>query len=144
MYTGRCLCGEVRYELDCELSPLVNCHCQFCRRAHGSAFTTVSWVPSSAFRFTAGEEQVASFGEGGARYFCRRCATRLFSRAQSQPDHMSLIVASLEQEPPAGPVAHFNLESKAGWYEILDDRPRFQSLPDAIQDMLEARDASDD
>jgi hypothetical protein len=56
--TGRCLCGKVRYELDGELPPLVNCHCQFCRRAHGAAFVTIAWVPSSSFRFTAGANLV--------------------------------------------------------------------------------------
>ena len=141
MYTGSCLCGEVRYELDCELPAIVNCHCQFCRRAHGSAFTTVTWVLASAFRFSAGEKEVASFSRsGGCRHFCRICATRLFSRADSQADHLSLIVASLDQEPPAGPVAHLNLESKAGWYEILDDCPQFQTLPESVRKMLDEAD----
>ena len=137
-YTGRCLCGEVRYSLDCELGPLTNCHCQFCRRAHGSAFSTVSWVPSETFQFTAGEAHVSCFSRsGGGRYFCSLCGTRLFSRADSKADHLSLIVSSLDQEPPAGPVAHFNIESKAGWYEILDDCPQFETLPAAVRKFMD-------
>ena len=51
--TGRCSCGEVRYELEGDLGPLVNCHCQYCRRAHGAAFATVSWADASALHITA-------------------------------------------------------------------------------------------
>jgi len=125
-YTGRCLCGEVRYELDAELGPLVNCHCQFCRRAHGSAFSTVTLVPRSAFRITAGE---ALLGAYVGRRFCSRCATRLFNVAESIPDQIALVVASLEQEPTQAPALHLNLESKAPWYEILDDKPCFAGFP---------------
>ena len=112
-YTGGCLCGDVRYRLDGELGPLVNCHCQFCRRAHGSAFSTVSRVRKSALRFTSGEEQVSRFG---GRHFCRRCATRLYNTGDSMPDHVVLVVAGLDQEPSEGPVVHVNVESKAQWY----------------------------
>ena len=32
---GGCLCGSVRYEIDGELMPVINCHCSKCRRFHG-------------------------------------------------------------------------------------------------------------
>jgi len=56
--TGRCLCGAVRYELSSEIGPLVNCHCRYCRRAHGSAFVTITWVRRDDLRFVAGEDAV--------------------------------------------------------------------------------------
>jgi len=34
------------------------------------------------------------------------------------------------------PVAHLNIESKAPWYEILDDCPQFASLPPEIEDAM--------
>ena len=72
--TGRCLCGHVRYELEGELPPLVNCHCQFCRRAHGAAFVTIAWVPRQHLRIVSGERDIQRFGgEEGYRYFCAQC-----------------------------------------------------------------------
>ena len=137
--TGRCLCGVVRYELGSELGPLVNCHCQYCRRAHGAAFTTVSWVPSAALRFTSGEEAVREYRtEGvGLRYFCERCGTRLFNRPLSSAKFSALVIASLDEEPERGPAMHINLESKAGWYEILDDLPQYEALPPGAERALE-------
>jgi len=134
--TGRCLCGGIRYELDSEIMALVNCHCQFCRRAHGAAFVTTTPVPSDALRIVAGSELVANY-EG--RYFCRTCATRLFNRTASMPGTTALMVTSLDEEPAVAPAAHFNIESKAPWFEIRDDAPRFDAFPAAVTAALQDR-----
>ena len=133
--SGRCLCGVVRYELDAEVRALVNCHCQFCRRAHGAAFVTTAPVPTRALRFVAGAEHVANY-EG--RFFCGKCATRLYNRSDAIPDTTALVVTSLDEEPAGAPSAHFNLESKAPWFEIRDDAPRFDAFPPAVATALES------
>ena len=38
VFTGGCLCGKVRYELRRKFLTGVNCYCQMCRKAHGTAF----------------------------------------------------------------------------------------------------------
>ena len=124
--TGRCLCGLIRYELDAPIELLVNCHCRFCRRAHGAAFVTTSPVATSSFRIVQGEGELASHE---SRFFCRQCATRLFNRTASPLDLTIVMVSSLDREPTQKPSMHMNLESKAPWYEILDDAPQFESLP---------------
>ncbi len=134
--TGGCLCGAVRYELDHEIGPLFNCHCRFCRRAHGAAFVTSTAVPTRALRFTSGEEDLARHG---GRWFCRRCATRLFNRLDTRPELTVLIVTSLDEEPSSAPVVHANCESKAPWYEILGDTPRFDDFPPAAKAMMAGR-----
>jgi hypothetical protein len=135
--TGRCLCGEVRYELEGELAPLVNCHCRHCRRAHASAFTTCSWLPRSAFRFTAGDELIGKYMvKKGFRCFCERCGTRIFNGLQSGGGLITLVVATLDEEPTSGPIMHINLESKAPWYEITDDLPQHQAVPPGLRERL--------
>ena len=130
MQTGRCACGVVRYELEGELGALVNCHCQYCRRAHGAAFATVSMVRSADLRFSSGGESVTAYQTAaGVRYFCEGCGTPLFNRARSSPRLTFLVIASLDEEPAEGAVMHINLESKATWYEILDDLPQHEALP---------------
>ena len=131
--TGRCYCGVVRYELAGEPGPLVNCHCRYCRRAHGAAFATVAVVRSDDLRITAGEEAVREYRSAeGSRFFCERCGGRLFNRPLSTPTILALVVTSLDGEPGTRPVMHVNVESKAGWYDILDDLPQFESLPPAV------------
>ena len=138
MRTGGCYCGAVRYELAGELGELVNCHCRFCRRAHGAAFSTVTLAKSADLRLTAGEAELAEYRHGGgARVFCRRCGGRLFNRPASTERFVSLVVATLDEEPASGPVMHLNVESKAPWYEIRDDLPRFEGLPPGLAESLE-------
>jgi hypothetical protein len=94
--TGRCLCERVRYELEGELPLLVNCHCRFCRRAHGSAFVMVAWLPSSRLRIIAGEEKFERYvHKAGFRGFCGECGTRLFNGLSSGEGFISLIVSTL-------------------------------------------------
>ena len=45
MLTGSCLCGAIAYEADAELARIIHCHCQTCRKTHGSAFSSVTAVP---------------------------------------------------------------------------------------------------
>ena len=33
---GRCLCGQVQFEIHGEVSDIVNCHCLKCRKFHGN------------------------------------------------------------------------------------------------------------
>ena len=60
LLTGSCLCGSVAYEVDGAAGPIVHCHCQTCRKAHGTAFSSVSPVPRDKFRWTKGEELLSS------------------------------------------------------------------------------------
>ena len=39
MLTGRCLCGEVTYELAGDLIATAVCHCDHCQRQSGGAFS---------------------------------------------------------------------------------------------------------
>ena len=39
----------MRYRLTGPFGPVANCHCGFCRRVHGAAFTTVAFVAPDSF-----------------------------------------------------------------------------------------------
>jgi hypothetical protein len=49
MHHGSCLCGSIKYSIDDKLELVVNCHCRFCRKAHGAPFTTLSLMPFNKF-----------------------------------------------------------------------------------------------
>lgn len=119
--SARCLCDAVEIEVDTEASMLINCHCRSCRRAHGAAFVTTTPVPDADFDIVRGEGVVTRHV---GRSFCSRCGSRLFNRSEEHPGVTMLIVACLDEEPTAQPLLHINVESKAPWHEILDDRPQ--------------------
>ena len=40
MVRGRCLCGDVAFEVSADIGMVTHCHCSMCRKFHGSAFAT--------------------------------------------------------------------------------------------------------
>ena len=50
---GGCLCGAVRYEVR-QIARVHYCHCGMCRRATGSAFAVLAWVPADDVTLTRG------------------------------------------------------------------------------------------
>jgi hypothetical protein len=132
--TGRCLCGDVQYAASGVLAPVIHCHCGFCRRVHGAPFTTTAFLPASALALLPPSREPVYFttAAGNLRHFCARCSAPLYSTAP-ETDVASVIVSSLDEAFQPSPWFHVNLESKAPWYEIGDDLPRFQAWPSPRQ-----------
>ena len=88
--TGRCQCGEVRYEVDGEPLRVGLCHCTDCRQTSGSAFTMYAVWPRRQFSSSA---HVATYR---GRSFCANCGSRVFSL---RPDEAEIMVGSLDDAP---------------------------------------------
>jgi hypothetical protein len=130
MHYGSCLCGSIKFSVDDALKLVVNCHCRFCRKAHGAPFTTVSFVPFATLSLLEGKELLASFdvpAMQAVRCFCSRCGTRLYSHSPST-GMISLVVATLDTPAPR-PLANINAGEPCSWHAIDDRLPRFSSVP---------------
>lgn len=135
MHRGSCLCGAIEYEVSGALTPIVHCHCKFCSKAHGAAFTTLLLMQASDFRIIRGESVIGKFHvqtTGVDRCFCLKCGTRLFNHVVSA-GRMSLVVATLDTDELLRPLVHCNTESKCSWYEISDRLPQFVAAPDLAE-----------
>ena len=124
---GGCLCGAIRYEVDGELAPIQVCHCEDCRKAQGSAFAANVPVPTERFRLTTGEARLRAFesSPGKERLFCSACGSPLFSRLASLPGMVRIRAGTLDRGAPVELGFHFFTESKAPWWPILDDLPKY-------------------
>ena len=127
MYTGSCLCGAVRFEIDAELEPIQICHCGQCRKAQGSAFAANIPVPVSAYRLLSGADQLGAYesSPGKQRVFCTGCGSPLFSKRVDLPEVLRVRAGTIDGELATQVVAHFYAASKANWFELTDDLPRF-------------------
>lgn len=124
--SGSCLCGGVRYELDGELGPVALCHCGMCRKASGSAFAANASVARASFRVPQGAELVQRFesSPGNHRCFCRVCGSPLWKEMAIAPDQVRIRLGTLDDDPGTRPALHYAVDSKAPWYEIVDDLPK--------------------
>jgi hypothetical protein len=129
MNTGRCLCGEVRYEVAGPVDHMVHCHCTMCRKHHGSPFVTWAVAPAQGFRYTAGQDRVARYesSPGAHRAFCRTCGSVL-PEITPGGGHVVAPAGNLDGDLPA-PQFHMFVRSKAPWHEIADDLPQHPEWP---------------
>jgi hypothetical protein len=129
MVRGRCLCGDVTFEVSGDIGMATHCHCTICRKFHGTPFSSHGAVPSDGFRWLTGKEQVRLFpsSPGNTRPFCRRCGSNV--PAEHMQGFVFLPLGSLDDDPGARPLAHIFVAHKAPWYDIPGDLPRFDAYP---------------
>ncbi len=127
--TGRCLCGDVRFEVQGKLGAFAYCHCTSCRRASGTAFTANSPVRVAQLQWTSGRESVLEYesSPGKFRAFCRRCGSPIYARRVARPEWLSLRLGLIDADPGHRAQAHFNVAEKAAWFPITDALPQHPS-----------------
>jgi hypothetical protein len=123
MITGSCLCRGIRFEIAGPLGFIAQCHCADCRKAQGSAFAVNTSVARSDFRFSAGEDLLASFEStpGKHRCFCSRCGSPVFSHYDNAPDVVRPRIGLLDGDIGAKPALHAWTRDKAPWERIAED-----------------------
>ena len=122
MAKGACNCGAVAFEIDSDPSDIYFCHCSICRRATGSNGIAVVVVDNDAFRWTRGEEQIATWKKPDADWqfwFCRTCGSSL--PGANDPSRMFVPAGLIAEGGEALRVLHHIwVDSKASWDEIGD------------------------
>ena len=97
MLTGKCHCGRVRYEIAGPVRPVVECHCESCRRITGSL-----WHATGArlADVTISDAQQAlnwyRSSEHVARGFCGNCGSTMFFQRDGA-ETITITAGSLDQ-----------------------------------------------
>lgn len=97
---GGCLCGDVRYEIEGEPFRTLNCHCDDCRKATGSAFTTIVFYKDEQISVSKGRpnsfEHRADSGNKVHKYFCGNCGSPLFGTTELRPGTTYVRLGSMD------------------------------------------------
>jgi len=128
MITGSCLCGKVKYEITGGIGNIIHCHCQTCRKAHGSAFSSVASVKDSHFNLL-NKVALSCFesSKGKNRYFCPNCGTQIYAKRDGT-EHIILRLGSLDSDPKTKEESHIWVSQKASWYSINNDLPEYMEF----------------
>lgn len=134
MVEGSCLCGSVRYEVELIPGKIFNCHCKFCRKAHGAAYVTVALAKASTLEIfdESGALKEYQNAIGGYRAFCVNCGSRLMNYGPDKNIYLGIVLATVDTLTNLKPVAHVNTESKASWCQPYEGIPSFEGLPAGI------------
>ncbi len=126
--TGRCLCGDVQFEINSPLRHIVNCHCSKCRRFHGN-FGAYTMVDLKGFvllekRGLKWYKSSTDETEGVNRGFCSTCGSSLFWHAGGR-DTISVAAGALNVPTHLSTIGHIWTEQMGDYYTIVDQLPQY-------------------
>lgn len=122
---GRCLCGNVEYEITSEVSKAGACHCNMCQRWSGGVYFAVE-VPSDALR-VMGEVSSYQSSAWAERCFCARCGTSLWYRLTAPGDHHGtyhLGFGTLSDKKGVAMEGEIFVDHKPDLYNLEGEHPR--------------------
>lgn len=134
MVEGSCLCGSIKYQVELIPDMIFNCHCKFCRKAHGADYATVAIANARTLTISDQNNNLREHlnGAGGYRAFCAICGTRLMNYAPDKNLYFSVALSTIDTPLDLKPVAHVNAESKASWCVPYEGIPSFPKLPENL------------
>lgn len=83
-YTGGCHCGQVRFEVEADLSSVIACNCSICSKMG----YLLAFVAAEKLTLLSGEDKLADYQFGKKQVhhlFCSGCGVRSFGRGTA-PD----------------------------------------------------------
>ena len=98
-FSGRCLCGLVRFECRAEPEFQACCHCDDCRHAGGGVYGSFVFVSGEALQIT-GEmcsyEHESDRGNTMTKHFCPTCGSHMFGSNSKTPERCAVWVGVID------------------------------------------------
>lgn len=127
--SGSCLCGAIGFKLHLPALVINNCHCTRCRKASGAAFGSYLHTYKDRFEWTNKNADIINFKptEGDPRPFCSKCGSRVpLIEAEGG---VIIPAGTLDGDPEIRPYLNIYVGSKACWFSVSDDLPKFDEEP---------------
>jgi len=131
LYTGRCLCGDVSYQINA--APVVSrlCWCRDCQRISSNG-TVNAIFPSDTLQVSgepAAFTRTADSGNQVRRRFCPRCGSHLFADSTGRPGLTVVRLGTLDDPSAIKPSTNIWASSAPAWACLDDSLPRVDKQP---------------
>lgn len=129
---ARCVCGDVRLEIDVPAFWAWHDHSEASRRAQGCAYATYVGCWRSKFRILEGVESITRFEDKKtrtARSFCAKCGTPLFYERPTAPKMVNIPRALFTARTGREPRYHMSIHEKADWTYMGEPLSPLQGYP---------------
>lgn len=131
--TGRCYCGQLRYESEGEVIVKGQCHCRECQYITGGHPLVILGMPASGFKYTAGSVRQfrrSDLEQPVTRDFCPDCGTHIVTRAPGLPDAVLIKVGTLD-DPSVfeGPDVVIWTADMQSFHQLPEGVPTFEGFP---------------
>lgn len=131
-YTGGCLCGAVRYEIEAEPMVAGHCQCRDCQRMTGAGHSSMLAFPRPAVRITGplkGYGVKADSGNTATRSFCGECGAFVAASSSGMPDMVTIAATSLDDPSRFVPQMVVYTRSGHAWDALDPALPKFEHMP---------------
>lgn len=128
---GKCLCGQVEFEVNGVVPKLYQCHCSLCRKQGGATSNTAAIVAKEHFNWLAGQERISSWVKdtGFRSDFCSNCGSPVPNPLRSTPYYW-VPAGLLEGDVQLKISAHLCVGSKASWDVIASAGTQYETMPE--------------
>lgn len=121
--TGRCLCGQISYELAGDLIATAVCHCEHCQRQSGGAFSVNLVVHESQLTVSGDLSTYEDRGEHGdavyvLRRFCGACGSPIYSALVETEGIIAVKAGTLDERSDVTPTVEAWCEHKQPWVDL--------------------------
>ena len=122
--TGHCLCGDITYRATVSPNWQEHCHCESCRRATASGFTSFLGIANGHWEWTGMPPATYASSPGTWRDFCPRCGTQMAYRTTRYPDETHFYAATLDAPETFAPTGHVHTAERLPWVHLNDGLPQ--------------------
>ena len=121
--TGRCLCGQITYEIAGDLIATAVCHCDHCQRQGGAAFSVNLVVHESQMTVSGDLKTFEDRGENDDavyvyRRFCGNCGSPIFSAMVVPAGVIAVKAGTLDDRSEVMPTVEVWCEHKQPWVDL--------------------------
>ena len=136
---GKCLCGQVVFEIIGQLPDLYQCHCSLCKKATGTASSYGLVVGLENIKWIKGKEKINSYTkENGYRTdFCSNCGSPVPNK-MNIGEYMWAPAGVLEGSINGKVAAHIFTKSKASWEGDIPRCEMYENSPENINDFMQS------
>mgnify|MGYP000560191162 FL=1 len=131
MIKGKCLCGNVEYEIENNFSQFYICHCEQCRKITGSAYASNLFGDPRQFSVLSGSENIKRFDHrerGFTKAFCMECGSGV-PYLNSSGNSIVVPAGTLNTEPLFSDKKNIFCKDKPEWSSKNKNESFFDEFP---------------
>ena len=129
-WTGGCLCGAIRYEVNGDPVRVANCHCDDCRKATGSSFATNAFFKEEDVVVLQGSpksyQHTADSGSTMTKQFCGDCGSQLFGFSSGGAGVKNIKVGTIDDASGIRPQINVFTSKALEFTHLSEDTEHFE------------------
>jgi hypothetical protein len=122
------VCGAIHYEIDADPIAMLNCRCSDCRKASGSGYSAIIFVPKDAVKLRGDARFYGTRGSSGKmveRGFCPNCGSPVIEQVERLPNTLGILAGCLNDPSLYKPSMDLYTDSAQHWDSMLPHTKKF-------------------